>query len=98
MGLGDFITDREHQVGDVTTRMKIKNVTLTKDSWILISLYHTDAVRVLCQNMETKQVKALVQLLDEVLEEEHESPVVDEHDLDELEEIREDIVDTYIRE
>lgn len=98
MGLEDFKSEDEHSIGNVSTRKKIDNVNLSEDDWKHL-LYHNPEWAVYFANgMEEKSVKAMVEAMDELIEDGRRG-VSREDELEaELEQYREEVVNKHLRD
>lgn len=93
MGLEQFQTEKEEENNEIRTRKKIKNVNLDRDVWEDLVIEFMDLPMFIAPRMEEKEVKAMVQMMDEMMNPEgDEEPV----EVEGLQEIRDVLVDEYI--
>jgi len=101
MGLENFKTSdssEEYSIGSVKTRKKISNVTINKKTWTRILYHNPEMGTVLASGMDEKSVKALVQLMDQIIQGDIEKVDIDEEKLKGLEQHRDEVVDTFLKE
>lgn len=93
MGLEQFQTEKEQENNEIRTRKKIKNVNLDRDVWEDIVVEFMDLPIFIAHRMEEKEVKAMVQMMDEMMNPEgDEEPIEAEG----LQETRDMLVDEHI--
>jgi len=93
MGLEQFQTEKEEKNNEIRTRKKIKNVNLDRDVWEDIVVEFMDLPTFIAHRMEEKEVKAMVQMMDEMMNpEDDEEPV----EIEGLQETRDTLVDEHI--
>lgn len=91
MGLKSFSTNRENAVGDVKSRKKLDNLTISKESWrnIIVELDGVFPTGV-AEKMTDEELKALIKLYDAEIEDE---TIFMHEDEAHIRSVREDLVE-----
>lgn len=98
MGLEDFKSEDEYSIGSVTTRKKIKNVKLEDDDWKHLLYHDPHWATYFANGMEPEEIKAMIQVLDELIEEGRDGVKQNEETTEQIRDVREELVDEYIKE
>jgi hypothetical protein len=98
MALDDFVTEKKHEIGSIKSRKKAKNVTLSKAQWKDLFAHNPKQVRLFCHEWEENEIKAVVSTMDEMLDDEEPQVEVNQDQLDQIEEVRDDIISEYLDE
>jgi hypothetical protein len=92
MALEDFKTEKEYPIGSVKSRKKVENIKLNKAQWKHFAGYEPDWVSMFAADLEKTECKALVGLMDEIIEEGIEGVNLSDEELDRIEEERDNII------
>lgn len=98
MALDEFITEKEYPIGSIKSRKKVENITLDKETWKFFVAHAPDWAESWAHDMERSEVKAIVKLMDSIIEEGIEGVSLSDEELDELESKRDAIVQEHIAE
>lgn len=98
MALDEFITEKEYPIGSIKSRKKVENITLDKDTWKFFVAHAPEWAESWVHDMERSEVKAIVKLMDSIIEEGIEGVSLSDEELDELESKRDAIVQEHIAE
>jgi len=98
MGLESFTTeDEEEESGNtISTRKKLENVSMDRWFWEILVTSHPGVIESASSFTNDSSSKAMVLLIDEALDDEIEGIEVSDDHAEELEEIREEIVEEHL--
>lgn len=98
MGLESFTTEDEEEESSntISTRKKLENVNMDRRFWELLVTSNPGVLLNASGKTNESSSKAMVQLIDEAMENEIDGVEVSEEEIEELEEIREQIVEEHI--
>lgn len=98
MGLEDFKSEDEYSIGSISTRKKVKNVKLDKRHWEHLLWHDPHWASFFGHKMDEQSIKAVVQLMDEIIEEGVEGVARNEEKEQEIEEERDKVVEEFLKE
>jgi hypothetical protein len=98
MALDEFITEKEYPIGSIKSRKKVENITLDKDKWRFFVAHAPEWPESWANDMERSEVKAIVKLMDSIIEEGLDGVALSDDELDKLEDTRDNIVQEHIAE
>lgn len=98
MGLEDFKSDNGNSVGSVSTRKKIKNVKIDKQSWKRILYHHPSFAETIVSGTDEQGVKAIVELMDKIIQQEEDVEGWSENQAEEVERVRNNIVSWHLED
>lgn len=93
MGLDDFDTTEESSSSSIKTRKQIENVELQEKFWDMLVTTYPDVMVVAARFTDESSAKAIVQKIDQALEDDVPHHSVSDDNIEMLEEVREDIID-----
>jgi len=96
MGLDSFKTEKDYPIGSVKSRKKVSNIKLEKSAWKYFAAHEPQWIQMFCHDLERSECKALVGLMDEILEDGVEGTKLSDEHLEELESCRDEIIADYI--
>lgn len=98
MGLEEFKTEKDYPIGSVKSRKKVSNIKLDKDMWKHFAAHEPYWIQMFCTDLEKSENKALVALLDEILEDGISGANLTDEQLDAIEDARDEIIKEHIED
>lgn len=97
MGLDDLMEDVEtHPVGSVNSRKNSKNMEFQETRWKEVLTYYPYAGVTFARSADDSDVRKIVSMMDDVLENGLRGHNLSDDELDQIEEARNDIVETQM--
>lgn len=97
MGLDEFKTETEYDIGEVKTRKKIENVKIDNRTWKRLLYFDPQWASSIAGNSDEQTIKAIVQTMDEVIQEGLDTEKISEDQIDTVKSEREKLVDFHLR-
>lgn len=104
MALDNFKEEEEenssddYDIGSISTRKKIKNVTLDKQQWEEFIVNSPNQVAYLSSDMDDNSVKAVVETMDSIIQDGIDDLELDDNRLQTIEQARNKVVNNLIKE
>lgn len=100
MGLDAFQSEDSSSTEEIRSRKKIENLELEKEEWVEIFAAHPYIASFISDDASLSERKAVIQTLDEILDEENDEYGADlsDEDINDIETHREAMVEEYIRD
>lgn len=94
MGLDDFKTQTEPDIGSISTRKKPSNMMLSNRTWRQILVTYPDLAFLVANEGEEAQTKCVIQLLDNMIQDGVQGEVISDDRKEEIKEVRSQIVES----
>jgi len=99
MGLSDFKTESSTDEQEIRSRKQIYNLELEKEQWEEIFITYPNTIPIAMRQGSTSECKAVIQTVDEWLDDEGEFETeLTDDSLDHLETVRDEMVEEYIED
>lgn len=96
MGLEDFTSDTTDETSSISTRKKLKNVNLEREFYEKVVTSTPSFLRTAAYHTDESSTKAIVQCMDEIIEDGLEGHNISEEKYDEIEQVRDEIVEELL--
>ena len=99
MGLSDFKTESSTDEQEIRSRKQIYNLELEREQWEEIFITYPNTIPIAMRQGSTSERKAVIQTVDEWLDDEGEFETeLTDDSLDHLETVRDEMVEEYIED